>query len=282
MRKSVKLPSATRAVITGGGSGLGRALALRIADRKGRVLVADVNTSRADETVELIKSRGGEAVAIRCDVSRLEDVEQLAETAEKLWGGIDLLVNNAGVAAAGPVGDLPIADWEWIMRINLWGAIHGCHVFVPKMKAQGRGFILNVASSAGIASFPDMAAYNVTKAGVISLSETLDAEVGGSGIAVSVLCPTFFKTNLMENFRAPSEEQRALADALFARSTMTADEVAEAGLRGLERGELIIIPQSDGNVVWRAKRLAPEIYRQLLRNQPLNVFFRKLMTAQKG
>lgn len=277
----MKLPKAPRAVITGGGSGLGRALALRLAARKGRMLIADVNTSRAEETARLVGDRGGEAHALRCDVSRTEDWEQLANRSDELFGGTDLLVNNAGVAAAGAVGDFAIEDWEWIMRINLWGVILGCHTFAPRMKAKRRGAILNVASSAGIASFPEMGAYNVTKAGVISLSETLDAELASFGVTVSVLCPTFFKTNLLETIRVAKEEQRTLAGAMFERSTMTADEVAEAGLRGLERGQLIVIPQADGNVVWRAKRLAPALYRQLVRNQSLNKLFTK-MTLKKA
>lgn len=272
----MKLPKQPRAIVTGGGSGLGRALALRIAERKGRVLVADVNMARAEEAAASVRERGGEAEAVSCDVSRLSDLEKLDDVSMKKWGGVDLLVNNAGVAAAGAVGDLPIEDWEWIVRINLFGVIHGCHVFAPRMKAQRSGFILNVASSAGIASFPEMAAYNVTKAGVISLSETLDAELSSFGIAVSVLCPTFFKTNLLENLRVAREEQRTLAGAMFERSTMTADEVAEAAIRGLERGQLIVIPQMDGSVVWRAKRLWPALYREAIRNQPLNRLFTRL------
>lgn len=276
----MKLPKQPRTVITGGGSGLGRALALRIADRRGRILVADLNIARAEETAALVKERGGEADALHCDVSRLEDVEKIADIASRNWGGVDLLVNNAGVAAAGAVGDFPIEDWEWIVRINLFGVLHGCHVFAPRMKAERSGFILNVASSAGIASLPEMGAYNVTKAGVISLSETLDAELSSFGITVSVLCPTFFKTNLLESLRTSKDEQRALASAMFERSTTTADEVALAAIRGLERGQLIVIPQMDGNVVWRAKRLWPALYREAVRNQTLNRLFNRLAAKE--
>lgn len=269
------LDKAPRAVITGGGSGLGRALALRLAEREGRLLIADVSLERAEETVALVRERGGRAEAMRCDVSRLEDVEEAARRSEGLYGGVDLLVNNAGVAVAGDVGDLPIEDWDWIVRINLWGPIHGCHVFVPRMKAQGRGYILNVASSAGFASLPEMGPYNVTKAGVISLSETLDAELAPHGITVSVLCPTFFKTNLLETMRWTREDQRDLARLMFERASMTAEQVADAALRGLERGELVIIPQLDGNLVWRAKRLWPELFRKVVRSRSLMQLFSK-------
>jgi len=260
----MKLPSQPRAVITGGGSGLGRALVLQLARQRARLVVADINVPGAEETARLANALGGDAVARRCDVGALADVEALARFADDRLGGTDLLVNNAGVAVAGQVGELPIADWEWIVRINLWGVIHGCHAFVPRLRAQGRGFILNVASSAGFASLPQMAPYNATKAAVISLSETLHAELGPANVSVSCLCPTFFKTGLLDTFRG-GERQRALAERMFARSTMTAEQVARAGLRGLEKGTLLVIPQRDGTWMWRAKRLLPSAYAGALR-----------------
>lgn len=275
----MKLPSEPRVVLTGGGSGLGRALALALAPRRARILVTDVDLARAEETCALVAARGGTAFARACDVTKLDEVEAAAVDADARLGGIDLLINNAGVAAAGLVGELPIADWKWIFDVNLWGVIHGCHAFVPRLRAQRRGFILNVASSAGIASLPEMAPYNVTKAGVISLSETLYAELGPSHIAVSCLCPTFFQTNLLERFRGPSR-QRALAERFFARSSMTAAEVADAALRGLERGQLIVIPQRDGSLVWRAKRWAPSLYHGFLRAQQRVDLFSRL--ARRG
>jgi NAD(P)-dependent dehydrogenase (short-subunit alcohol dehydrogenase family) len=260
----MKLPLDPRAVITGAASGLGRALSLELAQRGGRILVCDVHVERGLETARLVKDAGGTAEVLHCDVTKVADLERAASAAERLWGGTDILVNNAGVAAAGHVGDVPLEDWEWIVRINLWGVIHGCHVFVPKMKAQRSGFILNVASTAGIACAPEMASYNVTKAGVIALSETLFAELRPFGIGVSVLCPTFFETNLLESFRSPTSGQRTLAEAMFRRSKVTAAEVAEAGLRGLERGRLVTIPQTDGIWIWRMKRLFPSVYHRLL------------------
>lgn len=261
----MKFPEAPRAVITGGGSGLGRAFALALAPRKARVLLLDVNLAGAEETAGLVAGAGGTAVALRCDVSRAEEVERAARAADERWGGADILINNAGVAAAGPVGELPIEDWNWIVGINLMGVVHGCHAFVPRMKKAGRGFILNVASTAGFASLPEMGAYNVTKAGVISLSETLAGELAPHGVNVSVLCPTFVNTNLLASMRAVAPEQRDLAAALFRRASMTPEQVAEKALRGLEHGRLMIIPQADGAAVWRAKRFAPGLYQLLVR-----------------
>lgn len=260
----MKLPSNPRAVVTGAASGLGRAISLELAKRGGRVLVCDLHLERGRETAKLVKEAGGVAEVLRCDVTKVDDLVNASDHAERLWGGTDLLVNNAGVAAGGHVGEISLQDWDWIMRVNLWGVIHGCHVFVPKMKARRSGFVLNVASSAGIASLPEMASYNVTKAGVIALSETLYAELAPFNIGVSVLCPTFFETNLLESFRSPASRQRRLAEAMFKRSKFTAEQIAVAGLRGLESEQLITIPQADGRWMWRAKRLLPGIYHRLV------------------
>jgi NAD(P)-dependent dehydrogenase (short-subunit alcohol dehydrogenase family) len=260
----MKLPPSPRAVVTGAASGLGRALAVALGARAGRVVLADVHEERTAETAELVARAGGTAVVVRCDVSRIEDVEAVADEAERRWGGTDLLFNNAGVAVAGHVGDVPLADWQWILGVNLWGVIHGCHVFVPRMKAAGAGAIVNVASSAAFASLPEMGPYNVSKAAVVSLSETLDAELTPLGLHVSVLCPTFFRSGLLETFRAAEPSQRRLAEALFRRTRVSADDVARITLRAVEDGRFWVIPQADGALLWRAKRAAPWLLRRIL------------------
>ncbi len=253
-------PARPRAVITGAGSGLGRAIALNLARRGGRILAADVNAASADETAAMITAAGGEGVGFACDVTRVEQLEAAAAEAERRWGGTDIVVNNAGVAAAGLVGEQTLEDWRWIVGINLWGVVHGCHVFAPRFRAQRSGHILNVASAAGFVSMPEMASYNVTKAAVIALSETLSAEMGTSGVKVSVACPTFFKTNLMDKFRSSDDRQRVMATNLFRRSSATATEIAAAALDGLEAGALYVVPNADGRMMWRLKRLNPSLY----------------------
>ncbi len=256
----MKFPVRPRVVISGAGSGLGKAIALVFAKRNARVLVLDINEVAAKQTAALIEQAGGEAVALKCDVGSMEDWQHARDT----FGPADILVNNAGVAAGGRIGDMPIADWEWLLRINLQGVINGCHAFVPGMREQKRGFVLNIASSGGIANLPFMAAYNVSKAAVISLSETLHAESGADGVQVSVVCPTFFRTNLMDSFRG-GDEVRKLAHSMFKLSLATAEQVAEISVRGLERGQLLIIPQIDGRMLWRFKRLAPALYHRFVR-----------------
>ncbi|APA96368.1 SDR family NAD(P)-dependent oxidoreductase [Nocardia seriolae] len=255
-----------RAVVTGAGSGIGRAFALELAARGGEVVCADIDKDRADETVRLIEQRyGRRAHAFFCDVSRREDVESLAMHAELLFGGAPtLVINNAGVGIGGkPVGDIGFRDWEWALGINLWGVVYGCEVFAPQLRAAGRGGIINVASAAGFAAAPGMAAYNVSKAAVVSLSETMAAELAGSGLAVTALCPTFVKTNVVADGRISSGSSR-LAAGLMKVSGFSPERVARTTLDAHDRGALYVLPQLDARVVWHLKRHFPALYTQAL------------------
>lgn len=261
----MKLPDRPRAVITGAGSGLGRELALQLAKRGARILVADIQVPRAEETAAMVKAAGGEATAFACDVTKPEALEAAAAEMERLHGGTDLLINNAGVAGAGLIGEMELKDWDWLLRINFFGALHGCHAFVPRMRKANAGWILNVSSCAAYATLPEMAAYNVSKAAVVALSESLYAELGGTPIHVTALCPTFFRTNLMDSFRAPTSRQRTLAEGMFKESSMTVHQVAAIALRDLERGRLICLPQHDASFVYRMKRWWPGLYVRVVR-----------------
>lgn len=266
------LPERPRAVITGAAGGLGRALALEVGSRRGRVLVADIDEEGAQETVRLIVAAGGEAFATRCDVSRSAEVEALAVEAERVMGGADLIVNNAGVAVGGKVGEVPLADWEWIMGINLWGVIYGCHTFIPRFKKQGSGHILNVASAAGLIASPLMGPYNVTKSGVVALSETLATELKPDRIGVTVLCPTFFKTRIGERARSHGEQDPKIVERLMARATLQADGVAKMAISALDQGELYALPHGDGRWIWRLKRAAPGFFYEKVVSQVLRRF----------
>ncbi|UGT69445.1 SDR family NAD(P)-dependent oxidoreductase [Nocardia gipuzkoensis] len=251
-----------RAVVTGAGSGIGRAFALEIAARGGRVICADIDEARADETVALIeRTHPGAAHAFRCDVAQREDVELLARFAETLFERpVSLVVNNAGVGIGGkPVGRIGFDDWQWALGINLWGVVHGCEVFAPRLRAAGHGGIINVASAAGFAAAPSMAAYNVSKAGVLSLSETMAAELSGSGVAVTVLCPTFVRTNVARDGRI-TRESAQLADFLMRWTGFSPERVARTALDAHDRGQLYVLPQLDAHVVWLLKRYFPAQY----------------------
>jgi short-subunit dehydrogenase len=256
----MKLGASSRSVLTGAGSGFGRALAKALAARGGDLVVSDLDLASAEETARQCLAAGARSArAVRCDVTKVADVEALAEAA---GGDVDLVVNNAGVASGGLVGDQPLADFRWTVEVDLFGVVHGCHVFVPILKRQGHGHILNVASAAGLISAPRMAAYNVSKAGVVALSETLAAELAGTGVGVTALCPTFFKTHIVDSARFVDEETRKLAEGLIARG-IEADAVVKAAIAAVESGELFCVPMADGRWAWRLKRFAPGSFHRL-------------------
>ncbi|WP_280236085.1 SDR family NAD(P)-dependent oxidoreductase [Nocardia cyriacigeorgica] len=251
-----------KAVVTGAGSGIGRAFALELAARGGQVVCADIDKERTDETVRLIERiHGGTAHAIFCDVAERADMESLALHTELLFQGPPtLVINNAGVGIGGsPVGEIGLDDWQWALGINLWGVVHGCELFTPQLRAAGRGGIINVASAAGFAAAPTMSAYNVSKAGVISLSETLAAELSGSDIAVTVLCPTFVKTNVARDGRIGAASMN-LADTLMRWTGFSAEHVARTTLDAHDRGSLYVLPQLDAQLIWLLKRQFPTLY----------------------
>jgi NAD(P)-dependent dehydrogenase (short-subunit alcohol dehydrogenase family) len=162
--------------------------------------------------------------------------------------------------AAGFIEEVPLEDWERVLSTNLKSIIFGCRAFIPLFKAKGGGYLVNVASSAGIVSLPEMAPYNASKAAAISISETLRIELASSNIGVTVACPTFFRTNLLEHATFSNERQAAMAARFFARSTMDADAVARVIVDSVNRGKLYAIPQRDGRVLWCLKRASPEHY----------------------
>ncbi len=257
------------AVVTGAGSGIGAAFAVELGRRGGTVVCSDIDEAAAQQTVDRVAEHGAKALAIRCDVSRFDDVSRLAEQAQSFFGAAPtLVINNAGVGAGGAaIGDVPLDDWAWTLGINLWGPIHGCHVFTPILREAGpshapRG-IINVASAAAFGAAPGMAAYNVSKAGVLSLSETLAAELSGTTVRVTVLCPTFVKTNIVESGRI-TQESGELAAKLMRWTGLSAQKVARTCLDAHDRGELYCMPQLDAKIGWNIKRIAPQTYTRVI------------------
>ncbi len=250
-----------RAVVTGAGSGIGRAFAVELAKRGGRVVCADLRLDRAEETAADINAHGGEAIAVHCDVSSEADVLALAQAAQ-MWFARppSLVVNNAGVGIGGqPIGSTALQDWRWALGVNLWGPVHGCHVFAPLLRETGHGGIINVASAASFAAAPNMGPYNVSKAAVLALSETLAAELSGTGVNVTVLCPTFVKTNIVADGRITTDSAR-LAGQLMRWTGYSPGRIARMTLDANDRGQLHVVPQLDARAVWAAKRLAPGAY----------------------
>jgi NAD(P)-dependent dehydrogenase (short-subunit alcohol dehydrogenase family) len=162
------------------------------------------------------------------------------------------------------VGKLSLADWKFVLDVNLWGVIHGCHFFVPLLRKQGTGHFLNIASAAGLLSAPYLAPYNVSKSAVVALSETLLSELKPAGIGVTVACPTFFRTNIAASSRSTEDEQgkrlKEMASKLVDNASVEADEVARELLHAVEHDDLYAVPMADGRWGWRLKRLAPELF----------------------
>jgi NAD(P)-dependent dehydrogenase (short-subunit alcohol dehydrogenase family) len=253
----------SRAVVTGAGSGIGRAFSLELAARGGEILCTDIDLDAAEQTVKLIKAAGGKAHALRCDVAQLGDVELMASKAELLLSTpVNLVINNAGIGTGGtPVGKVSMEDWHATVNVNLWGVIHGCHVFAPKLKAVGSGGMINVASTASFAAAPLMGPYNVTKAGVLALTETMAAEFSGTDLHITALCPTFVKTNIVANGRLAGDS-KGIADKLLEFTGRSAESVVKNALAGYDRKQLYVLPQIEARTIWRGKRLLPGLYNQ--------------------
>jgi short-subunit dehydrogenase len=223
------------AVITGAASGIGRALAHRLARERMRLVLADVDRPRLREVASELPG----ALAVPTDVSRISEVESLAAKAYARFGAVHLLCNNAGIAEYGAAWEVPLARWRRVVGVNLWGAIHGCLVFVPQMIAQGsEAHVVNTASMAGLVTPPLGAVYSVTKHAVVALSEALvqDLAMRQSRIGVSVLCPGWVTTRLVDSAPGADPVVRALA----ARG-VSPKSVAERTVRAVRAGDFYVL-----------------------------------------
>ncbi|MFT3928026.1 MAG: SDR family oxidoreductase [Myxococcales bacterium] len=258
-----------RIFITGAASGLGLALAKRYAREGYKVCLGDVNDAAGQSAQEAVRAAGAaEALYLRCDVTKEEDLQTVANTLSERWGGVDIVVNNAGVAQAGSIDEVSLDDWRWILDINLLGVVRGCKIFTPVFKRQGDGRFINVASMAGLLDMPKMSSYNVSKAAVVSLSETLQNELGHSNIRVSVVCPSFFKTNLADSLRTTDPKLGVLVGKLVSRGKLTAEIVADKVYEGAKNNEFYILPHLDGRALWQAKTLLPRaLYNAIVVNR---------------
>ncbi|MBS9733263.1 SDR family oxidoreductase, partial [Pseudomonas aeruginosa] len=215
-----------RMMITGAGSGLGREIALRWARDGWRLALADVNEAGLAESLKLVREAGGDGFTQRCDVRDYSQLTALAQSCEEKFGGIDVIVNNAGVASGGFFGELSLEDWDWQIAINLMGVVKGCKAFLPLLE-RSKGKIVNIASMAALMQGPAMSNYNVAKAGVVALSESLLVELALVEVGVHVVCPSFFQTNLLDSFRGPSPEMKHQVGKLLESSPISAADIAD-------------------------------------------------------
>jgi len=191
------------AVVTGAASGIGLATATRFAREGMRVVLADIERAPLAAAVAKLRDQGHEVLGVPTDVSRLDSIEQLAERTLAAFGQVHVVHNNAGVVRAGRLAELSIADWQWVLDVDLWSVIYGVKTFLPLIREAGEGHIVNTASSSGLQSAPEIGPYNVAKFGVVALSETLQLELiaEDSAIGASVLCPGAIATRITESER---------------------------------------------------------------------------------
>lgn len=248
-----------RAFITGAASGLGLAICERLATKGWKLLIADINADRLTQADKQLQALGAETLSMVIDVTVYESLESAADAIQEAWGGVDLVFNNAGIATAGAIDELTLEDWQRTIDIDLWSVIYGCKVFTPMLKQQGGGYIINTASSAGTMAPPEMAAYNVAKAGVVSLSETLKIELCRDNIGVTVICPTVFVTSLGESIGTDRAMEKNLRKQLEI-SKITPEHIVDDLISAIEHDRLYVMTQSDAKWGWRFKRFFPEFY----------------------
>jgi len=254
-------------VVTGGASGIGKGIAKRMLAAGMKVVIADVEDGRLQETASELGVLG-----VQTDVRHYAALERLAERTLDAHGAVHILCNNAGIGPMAPIADLTLADWHWMIDVNLWGVIHGVHAFLPTLRANADGgHIVNTSSMGGLRTSPTLGAYAVTKFGVVALTETLaeELEAEGSKVGASVLCPGPVRSDLGRSSRnRPAEvgvghlKDVQLEDAEHFRNTVIPyvepDEAGEMVIRGIRRGDLYILthPEMMGFVNERHERIA--------------------------
>jgi len=270
-----------RAFITGAASGLGRAFCYELAADGWLIGISDINDAELTATANQIETLGGKSISYHLDVSHRNDFKTVADDFLVKAGGIDILFNNASVGDGGLFEEYSLDNWEWMIGINQMSVIYGCHHFIPTFKKQKSGHIINIASLAAVSCAPTMGAYNVTKAAVVAISETLYGELLHYNVHVSCVQPAYFKTNIAKSMRGGVTFQKT-TQFLLDRSKLEAKEVAEEILYRAGNKELYIILPKFARKVWRLKRLAPTWFRKQVRDDFMKAVEKSLKRNQQG
>jgi NAD(P)-dependent dehydrogenase (short-subunit alcohol dehydrogenase family) len=239
------------AVVTGGASGIGLAMARRFVAEGMRVVIADVEQAALDTAVAELGGGGAEVLGVRTDVRHADEVDALAARVAEAFGAWDLVCLNAGVGAGGTTWEQTVADWEWVLGVNLWGVIHGIRAFVPTMVERNDGHVVLTASLAGHVAQPRTVSYNASKYAVVAIGETLHAELAehAPGVGVSILCPAWVNTRIYESGRnrpedlgEPAEPDDASLSEMrrFFAASMDPAEVAERVVEGVVSRRLFL------------------------------------------
>jgi|HigsolmetaAR202D_1030399.scaffolds.fasta_scaffold01955_9 NADP-dependent 3-hydroxy acid dehydrogenase YdfG len=245
-----------RAFITGAGAGLGHALARALASDGWMLGLFDRNVERLAAVEADFAGSGVPALAYPGDVTHSDELTVAVNSFAAKYDGLDVMINNAGVAVAGGLMEVSVEDWRWIIDTNVMGVVHGCRAALPHLQRNGSGLIVNISSAAAFVSAPTMAPYNATKAAVLSLSETLAAELRGTGTQVCCVMPMFFESSLLESYRGPPQF-RAAAARLMKNSKHSAQDIAHAILDQAGRGRSYVVVPDYARTLWRLKRWLP-------------------------
>jgi NAD(P)-dependent dehydrogenase (short-subunit alcohol dehydrogenase family) len=257
-------------LVTGAGSGIGRASALAFGSRGADLVICDVDEVGLAQTVETLEAQGRSVLSRRVDVGSPHEMREFAAEVHGEVRAVDILMNNAGVGLAASFLDTPLEDWDWLLRVNLWGVIHGCHFFLPPMVSRGAGgHVVNVASLASYMPSETLSAYTTSKYGVLGLSEALRVELHRHRIGVTAVCPGVINTALTTTSRmrgaagAPGERERLTR--LYQRRNYGPERVARNVLKAVQRNRAVAPISPESWIVYYLKRIAPGAVRALTR-----------------
>jgi NAD(P)-dependent dehydrogenase (short-subunit alcohol dehydrogenase family) len=258
------------AVVTGAASGIGRATALALARAGADLWICDVNERGLEDTAAEARAAGRRASIRRVDVSKKEEVSAFADEVNGAIGAPDILVNNAGVGLGGPFLHTPLEDWEWVVSINLFGVIHFCHFFLPKMVERGRGHVVNISSAAGYFAAPALTAYATSKFAVLGLSEALRQELMPHGIGVTAVCPGVVNTNITSTTRmhgpataSPGARERIID--FYRKRNYGPEKVADNIVSAIMKNRAVLPVTPEAWALYILKRLSPELTGALAR-----------------
>jgi short-subunit dehydrogenase len=269
------------AFITGAASGLGKALAMLLAKDGWTLGLADIDLENLEGAAREVGNAGGSPQIYHFDVSDYAQFQQQADKFLLLNGGIDLLFNNAGVGDGGLFEEYSIENYEWMIRVNQMSVVHGCHIFIPVFKKQRSGHILNTASIAAVSCAPTMGAYNLTKAAVVAISETLYGELYDYQVNVSCIMPSYFRTNIAKGSRG-GEFVKKSTQYLLDKSNLEAPFVADEILQRAAKKELyLILPARARKMAW-LKRLAPMYFRKRIKDDFIGAMRRIKTKIERG
>src|SRR5437867_3501460 len=258
------------ALVTGAASGIGRETSLAFARAGADLVICDVNERGLEDTAAAIRARGRPVLARRVDVSRAEEMREFAAAVHREREAVDVLMNNAGVGLGAGFADTSLEDWEWIVGINLWGVVHGCHFFLPPMVARRRGgHVVNVSSAAGYLATAQLAAYSTTKFAVFGLSEALRDELAAHGIGVTTVCPGIINTPITTSARmrgaSATPEARAALIAMYRRRNYGPERVAANVLKAVAKNRAVAPVSPEAWTMYLMKRFAPGLTARLNR-----------------